>query len=123
MIDMANVTLSVKSQDNAGITYGDPAKPDNTVRFRFSSTVKNLNGVNATNYLTEIIANDNNSITIGGVSAQDALSVRIRISGTLESKARLRVLLTSLAAQVGQWETENVVQGFRPVTAPVIVTP
>jgi len=120
---MSNVTLSVKTQDSAGITYGDPAKPDTTVRFRSTSAVKNLNGVNATNYLTEIIANDNNSVEIGGVPAQDALSVRIRISGTLESKARLRVLLTSLAAQCGQWETENVMQGFRPATAPVLVIP
>lgn len=117
---MASVTLSVKSQDNAGVTYADPAKPDCSVRFRFSNSVKQLNGVSVPNYATEIIVNDNNAITIGSVSAQDALSVRCRISGTLLSKARLRDLLTSIAAQVGQWETENVMQGFRPSTAPAI---
>lgn len=117
---MASVTLSVKSQDSAGITYADPAKPDSTVRFRFSSTVKQLNGVSIPNYATEVIVNDNNSITIGSVSAQDALSIRVRISGTLLSKGRLRDLLTSIAAQLGTWETENVMQGFRPATAPAI---
>lgn len=117
---MASVTLSVKSQDSAGITYADPAKPDMTVRFRFNSVNKTLNGVVTPNYSTEIIANDNHSVTIGGASALDALSVRIRVSGTLESKARLRDILTSLAAQVGTWETENVMQGFRPTTAPAI---
>lgn len=113
-------TLSVKSQENAGVTYADPAKPDTSIRFRFSSTVKQLNGVSVPNYATEIIINDNNSITVGSVSAQDALSIRVRVSGTLLSKTRLRQLLTSAAAQLGTWETENVMQGFRPVTAPVI---
>lgn len=117
-----SITLSVKSQDNSGVTYADPAKPDCTVRFRFSSTVKALNGVSVPNYATEIIVNDNNAVTVGDVSAQDALSLRIRCSGSLGSKTRLRQLLTSLAAQLGQWETENVLQGFRPATAPVIIT-
>lgn len=120
---MPSVTLSVKSQDNAGITYGDPAKPDCTVRFRFGSVAKTLNGVSVANLATEVIANDNNTVTVGGVSAVDALSIRIRVSGSLASKTRLRNILTSLAAQLGTWETENVMQGFRPSTAPVITTP
>ena len=115
---MATITLSVKSQDSSGITYADPAKPDMLVRFRYGTTSKVLNGVPVPNYATEIIANDNNSITVGGVAALDALSVRIRVSGSLSSKGRLRDILTSLAAKLATWETENVMQGFRPVTAP-----
>lgn len=115
---MATVTLSVKSQDSSGVTYADPAKPDCTVRFRFSTVNKSLNGVQVPNYAAEIIANDNNSITVGGVSALDALSIRLRVSGSLQSKARLRDILTSIAAKLPTWETENVMQGFRPVTAP-----
>lgn len=114
------VTLSVKSQDNAGVTYADPAKPDTTIRFRFSSTNKVLNGVTVANLATEVVVNDSNSVTVGGVSALDALSIRIRVSGALASKTRLRQLLTSVATQLGTWETENVMQGFRPTTAPVI---
>lgn len=117
---MASVTLSVKSQDSSGVTYADPAKPDMTVRFRSSTVNKLLNGVQVPNYSAEIIANDNNSVTVGGVAAKDALSVRVRVSGSLESKGRLRDILTSIAAQMGQWETENVMQGFRPTTAPAI---
>jgi len=117
-----STTLSVKSQDNAGVTYADPAKPDTTVRFRFTNTIKQLNGVSVPNYATEIIVNDNNPVTVGEVSAQDALSVRIRVSGTLSSKARLHLILDSLAAQLGAWEAENVMQGFRPSTAPVLLT-
>lgn len=120
---MSAITLSVKSLDASGVTYADPAKPDTTVRFRFSSVNKTLNGIPTPNLATEIIVNDNNAVTIGGVAATDALSVRIRVSGTLASKARLADLLNSAAAQVGAWGTENVFQGFRPTTAPVITTP
>jgi len=115
---MAVVTLSVKSREGTGITYADPAKPDMTVRFRFSTINKVLNGIQVPNYACEIIANDNNSITVGGVSALDALSVRVRCSGTLASKGRLRDILTSIAAKMATWETENVMQGFCPSTAP-----
>lgn len=114
------VTLSVKSQDNSGVTYADPAKPDTTVRFRFSSAVKQLNGVSVPNYATEIIMNDNNAVTVGSVSAQDAISVRVRVSGSLESKARLSQFIATLCAQLDIWDSENVMQGFRPSTAPVI---
>lgn len=115
-------TLSVKSQENAGVTYALPAKPDLTVRFRFSNTAKNLNGVTVPNYATEIIFNDNNPVTVGGASALDALSVRLRISGSLESKVRLRQLLLSMVDKLNVWEIENVMQGFRPVTPPVLKT-
>lgn len=115
-----SVTLSVKSRDNAGVTYADPAKPDMTVRFRFSNTSKVLNGVATPNYTAEIIYNDNNAVTVGGVSAKDALSVRVRISGAIESKTRLTQILGSLAAQLVAWDTENVPRGFAPTTAPVL---
>jgi len=114
-------TLSVKSTDNAGVTYANPAVPTTICRFRSAQAAKTLSGVQTTNYSAEVIYNDVNPVTIGGITVQDALSVRLRVSGTLESKARLRVLLLSLAAQVGQWETENAMQGFRPSTAPVIL--
>lgn len=116
---MTATTLSIKSQDSAGITYADPSNPALQLRFRFSSVNKTLNGVVTPNLATELIFTDNNSITVGGVSALDALSVRLRVSGSLASKGRLRDILTSMAAQVGTWETENVMQGFRPTTAPV----
>lgn len=117
---MASTNLAVKSQDSSGVTYALPTKPDMTVRFRFNTTNKTLNGVVTPNYSVEIIANDNNAVTVGGASALDALSVRIRVSGSLASKERLRDMLTSLCAQCATWETENVMQGFRPTTVPAL---
>jgi len=116
---MTATTLSIKSQDSSGITYADPANPLLNIRFRFTSVNKTLNGVITPNLATEIIFTDTYGITVGGVSALDALSVRLRVSGSLASKGRLRDILTSMAAQCAQWETENVMQGFRPTTAPV----
>lgn len=116
-------TLKVLRNEPTGVLYADPAKPDFTVRFKTTEAKKGLNGVSVPNYVEEIIFNDNNSISIGGVSAQDAVSVRIRVSGTAESSARLEEILNAFAAQIPVWLAEGILTGFRPETAPVIPAP
>lgn len=118
---MANVTLKLLRVENTGSIYADLAKPDMTVRFRNSSAQKTLNGVNVQNYLSETIYNDKNAVTVGGVPVVDALSARLRLSGTKESAPRLAQFLRSMAAQVEAWGTEGVWHGFNPTTAPVIL--
>lgn len=113
-------TLKVLHVDGSGVTYADPADRGNTVRFKSSTSKKALNGIPVSNHVTEIIYNDDFAAEVAGVSVQDALSVRLRTSGTAASSARLREILLSMAAQVGQWESEGVFTGFPPVTAPVI---
>jgi len=114
-------TLQILRQENSGVVYSDPAKPELSVRFRHTTSNKTLNGVNVTNHLTEIIVNDQNEITVAtGVTAKDALSVRLRVSGTALSNARLLVLIHALKQQVDTWGTENAFIGFNPSTAPVI---
>lgn len=113
-------TLQLKTQDANGVTYSDPAKPDLTVRFKNTQSSKTLNGVNVKNYRLEIIVNDINTITVGGVSLPDAISDRVHVSGTAESMARQAVLLHAIAAQIDSWVSENCLIGFKPTTAPVI---
>jgi len=113
-------TLQLLRQENNGVVYTDPAKMDLTVRFRNTTSKKTLNSVPVANSLSEIIINDANSVTVGGVSAVDAVSVRLRVSGANESAARIAVLLHALAEQLDTWITEKVHSGFRPTTAPVI---
>lgn len=113
-------TLKVLRNEPTGVLFADPAKPDLTVRFKTSETKKGLNGVSVQNYVEEIIVNDNNAISVGGVSAQDAISVRIRVSGTVESSSRLQAILVAISAQLPTWMAEGVLVGFRPETAPVI---
>jgi len=120
---MAVVTLSLQKQDATGQTYANPVKPDFTVRFRNSGVKKSLNGITVNNIMAEIIYNDNNAVTVGGVSASDAISVRLRVSGTLESATRINQFLTGLSAQMANWVSQSVFKGFNPTSAPAITEP
>jgi hypothetical protein len=113
-------TLKVLRHNADGVTYADPADPNLTVRLRSSSATKSLNSIPVSNYVTEIIYNDDNPITVSAVNAQDAVSVRLRTSATKESAVRLKEILLSMAAQVGTWSDQGVFVGFEPSTAPVI---
>ncbi len=109
----------VLTRDAYGVTFADPASPDFTVRFKTSRSLKNLNGVSVDNYLCEIIVNDSNEVTLGSVTANDALSVRIRVSGSIESMDRLADILAAICGQTATWISENVLKGFEPSTVPV----
>lgn len=109
----------VLTRDAFGVTYADPASPDFTVRFKTNRTVKNLNGISVDNYLTEVIVNDANEVTIGTATANDLLSVRVRISGSVDSMSRLKEIVDSISSQLTTWGNENAFLGFEPVTAPI----
>lgn len=113
-------TLKVLRNEPTGVLFADPAKPDFTVRFKTTEAKKGLNGISVANYVEEIIVNDNNAISIGGVSASDAISVRIRTSATANSSVRVEEILLALAAQLPTWIEQGVLTGFRPETAPII---
>jgi len=115
---MSNTSLL--RQVNDGVIYADPAKPDFTIRFRNDKSNKTLNGVQTTNYIGEIIYNDNNTVTVGGVSCVDAVSIRLRVSGTSESHTRISAILTTLAAQLMTWDGQSVFRGFNPTTVPTV---
>ena len=115
------MALKIQKTENTGVIYADPADPTMVVRFRSTSSPKSLNGVTTKNYLTEIIYNVDNDVTINGVASKDAVSVRIRTSGALQSKQKIKQLLVSAAAQVDDWADEDVFVGFNPVTVPAIL--
>jgi hypothetical protein len=105
-----------------GSVYADPNEPDYSVRFKTTSAPKSLNGLKTTNYITEIIVNDLNDVTISGQGAVDPVSIRIRVSGAVESHARMGAILQNVAGSCATWVGENVLLGFDPVTAPVDYT-
>lgn len=113
------MTFKVQKTENTGIVYAEPADPDCTVRLKHSAQGKSLGGLQVTNQVTEVIANDNTSVTIGDVSAVDAVSIRIRISGSLQATARKKALLKALLATMEAWSGEDVLSGFNPATVPV----
>jgi len=116
---MALATLQLYSQQPNGVTYALPDDPDCTVRFKTSSSPKTLDGKRVVNYVTEIMMNDLHSVTIGGEDVNDALSVRIRVSGSAESMDRLEEMVGNLSSKLSTWMSENVLLGFQPTTAPV----
>lgn len=116
------MTFKVQKTENTGIVYADPSDPDLTVRLKHSSQAKSLNGVSVTNQVTEIICNDNTGVTVGGVSAVDALSVRVRISGSLPATARKKALVAAMMSTLDAWADEDVLSGFNPTTVPVSPT-
>jgi hypothetical protein len=105
--------------DASGITFAEPSDPDNTVRFKQTASLKSLNGHSVKNQQTEIIANDLADILVGTETVQEALSVRIKVSGSHFAKERKRTLLLAIASKLGQWETEGVFEGFEPQTPPI----
>lgn len=114
------MALKIQKIENNGVVYADPAAVGLSYRFKQSEQGKSLNGLPVTNHVTEIIITDDNVITIGDTSVVDAVSLRLRVSGTAQSKARIKQLLASIAASVDEWADEDVFGGFRPVTAPTI---
>lgn len=116
---MSNLTLFRNGSD--GCVYADPANPDYTVRFKSTSSRKNLNGLVCQNVVEEIIVNDLHSVTKGSVTAADAVSVRFRVSGSNLSAQRKKAIATAFASQLAAWANEGCLEGFPPVTAPIVV--
>lgn len=108
------------SKDAYGVTYADPVDPDFRIRFKNSTVGKNLNGVHTTNHISEVIVSDVSAVDLGGVAANDTISIRVRISGALESNERKIALVKSIAAQLDVWVDEHILTGFPPETLPVV---
>lgn len=115
---MSNNT-QLYSADSNSVTFADPLDPNFTVRFKTVKSRKMVNGSAMDNYVTEIICNDITSVASGECSVNDTISVRFRVSGSEKSIPRIAAILTGLSGQLGTWADENVLLGFRPVTAPI----
>lgn len=107
------------TRDANGVTFADPTDPNFSVRFKTKRSKKGLSGINVDNYLTEIIINDDYDLEVGTTSAVEALSVRIRVSGSAKAQARLESILASVCSQVPAWNAEKVLIGFEPTTLPI----
>lgn len=107
------------NSDAYGSTFVDPQDPNFSVRFKTNRGRKNLNGLSVDNFVTEIIVNDLEPIEVGSLNANDTLAVRVRISGSELSHARLKQIVDSISAQLPGWMDENVFLGFRPTTVPM----
>lgn len=116
------MTFKIQKIETNGVVYANPANAT-TVRFRNTSTSKSLSGVVTKNQLTELIYNDDHPVSIAGQNSSDAISVRLRVSASPASQARVKQILLAMAAQLDEWTAEDVFLGFNPTTAPVVPAP
>jgi hypothetical protein len=117
------MALKVQKTQPTGPIYADLDKPDQTVRFASNSRGKNVDGMPLTNVVSQVIINDLAPLTIGEETIKDTVSVRLRVSASSQSSAKVSELIAALAAQLTTWDAEGVFQGFPPETAPVIPVP
>lgn len=109
----------VFKRDATGVTFVDPVRPTFSVRFKTISARKSIDGLPLQNVATDIIVNDLNNVVVAGKTIGDPLSIRIRTSGATVSMTRLVSILNSVAGQLDNWATEDVLLGFEPTTLPV----
>lgn len=111
----------IQTRDAYGTTYADPKDVNFTVRFKHTSTRKALGTTTTENHVLDIIVNDLHDVATGtNTTSADSLSVRIRISGSSKSDARLGAIVAQLAAQLPSWvKVDKVHLGFEAKTAPV----
>lgn len=117
---MALRNTKVFSRDSAGVTYSDPLSVTGfSVRFKTASARKTIDGLLLQNSATEIIIQDTNPVTVGDKTVNDPLSIRIRVSGAINSATRVKAILLAAAGQLPTWATEDVFLGYEPTTVPV----
>lgn len=111
----------VQTRDAYGTTYADPTDVNFTVRFKHTSTRKALGTTTTENHVLDIIVNDLYDVATGtNTTSADSLSVRVRISGSSKSDARLGAIVAQIAAQLPSWVQDDKVHlGFEAKTAPV----
>lgn len=114
------MTLKIQKIEPTGVVYSDPLQTDLTVRVKHGKAAKNVGGVPLVNHVTEIIFNDDYPVTVGDKTVMDAVSVRVRVSGSALSMPRVKQLLASLNGVSNEWHDESVFVGFNPDTPPVV---
>lgn len=117
---MPSRNTKVFCRDATGVTFSDPSSVSGfSVRFKTASARKTIDGLLLQNSMTEIIVADTNQVTVGAKTVNDPLSIRVRVSGAVNSAARVKAILASIAGQLPTWGNEDVFLGFEPVTVPV----
>lgn len=110
---MSKSTLLVTTSDANSITYANPARPAQTVRFKTSRTAKKVGVKQTFNTVSEVIINDG---YVHADGSTEVISLRIKRSGSAEAQARLDQLEKDYVAMVDALQTNKVHVGFRPTT-------
>lgn len=115
------MAFQLQKSDPTSSTWADPAEPTYTVRLKQVSAPKQLAGEATVNHATEIIISRLVDVTIGGETVRDTLSVRMRVSGAVESKTSLDAMADLLCNTLTTaWTDASHWIGFTPTAVPVV---
>lgn len=110
------MTYKVKDRDNYGVTFADPAFPNNTRRVKQTPSTKNVSGVSYDANTLEVIALEKGEVVSG---INETISVRVIIKSSTKNQATAKALAKSVFANTSVWLDEDVLTGFDPVTIPL----
>lgn len=111
------MTQKVKDRDQFGVTFADPASPNDTTRVKQETKTKTINGISLDNNTLEIVGLRSAPVKSDG-SVTETISVRIKVSGSSLNQAAARDLAKDVMAATTAWLDEDVFVGFDPLTVP-----
>lgn len=104
----------LQSVDVNSVTFADPSDINHTFRVKNSRTPKNLQGVPLTNNRMEFIDNSHAVRISGDNVAKEPLSIRVIISGSIESETEVLQRWTDMKTNVDAAIVDGALKGFKP---------
>lgn len=111
---MTQRTLRYLTADQRSFTFADPSNARNTLRVIVDRSDKTMNGIKLQNVSSQFISNKQGRVVDGDNVANDALSLRLSISGSTASASEIAQMWADLKANV-DLAIADVTSGF-PVT-------
>lgn len=118
---MTQQTAKLQSVDANSVTFADPTDISHTLRVKNNRTPKTLYGVQLTNNRIEFIENDTALRSNGDKQVKEPLSVRVVISGSIESEDELTQMWANSKVNVDSAIADGALKGFKPTQATQIV--
>ena len=111
-------TIFKKQQLNGGsVVWADPTNVEHTVRAKVGSSKKNTSAGVVNNVSTEVVNVIPADIVKGDKTASETLSIRVRLSGSVNNAALLKAEWSATKAHVDAIIAAGGVEGFIPSEA------
>lgn len=103
------------------LNYADPASLDHTLRVKLDVANKTVKGVTTLNNRVEFVEALTAAITEGDKTANEAISLRVTLSGSVANSAVIAAAWPVLKANIDAAIADGALNGFLPTNA-VMVT-
>lgn len=119
------MTYKTQASQPGSVTWADTSDITHTLRARVELAPKKTSGITTTNNRSEVIHARRGVITDGVLTAKEAQSIRLVISGSIEGKNQIKADLAAVFASANAMVDAGLLDGFVPTDALVVtgVTP